>query len=177
MPEECTLEYGNPELTTDQQGNCSHHSLPFPSPWAAFDLLRCLMRGHGGPFLYSPNLLRSLPRRLRDVVSVRSSLDVGGAIHLILVLQSCSAAGIVLRWGGFPIPGKALESTSGGSGHVTATNAGGAIAATATHGVVWSARHRHQGGRQERACGRLQGGESQVRRLRRAPREARDGAS
>ena len=63
---------------------------------------------------------------------------------------------------------------------MAATNAGGAIGDTATDGVAQCARHRHWDYFQERACGRLQeggggGGESQVRGLRRAPREARDG--
>ena len=60
---------------------------------------------------------------------------------------------------------------------MAATNAGGAIGDTGTDGVAQSARHRHWDYFQERACGRLQegGGESQVRGLRRAPREARDG--
>ena len=54
--------------------------------------------------------------------------------------------------------GKFLESTSGWSGLVAATKAGGAIGANATDGVSFIARHRLQEDGEERACGRLEEG-------------------
>ena len=54
--------------------------------------------------------------------------------------------------------GKFLESTSGWSGLVAATKAGGAIGANATDGVSCIARHRLWEDGEERACGRPEEG-------------------